>query len=334
MKRIYIILTILLVPSLYLNVLVYKSHIIQNALLREFNAQEFTELTTAYFNNYNTDFPNLSVTALPLKTMIAKYHFLGGDYEKAFELIDQGQKANPYLKYHSTLKAEIYDYLKVRDSFLYYSKDAFYSMPNNPKHFVQYVKALSLDDNIDEMLNAYKLVEDRYNYQFARVILVGLLRVGKKDDSIINFTNELRKKYYENQEVRLAADYIIYGEENIKKSIDFSDKATKYYSQGDLMAAKFAYLEAAKLNPGDYTNFENAGMTMFQLGEVEGSIEYLLESINDKYRPVKGKSEFLLGMAHIKLGENEKGCEFLNKAQKFNFPNAYRFIAENCNSKK
>ena len=334
MKKIHIISLILLVPCIYINFLVYKSHIIQNVLLKEFNTQDYTEQTTAYFNNFNTDFPNLSVTAIPLKSMIARYYFFAGQTEKAFSLIEQGSKANPYLKFHSSLKADIYDNLMVKDSFLYYSKDAFYSMPNNAKHFVQYIKALSLDNNYSEMLNAYKLVSKRDNYQFARAILVGLLKTGKNNDSIRDFARSLRVKYIDNEEVRLAADYLNFGEKNIKKSIEYSDIAKKYYEEGKVMEAKFAYIEASKLNPNDYTNFENAGLAMYQLGEVEPSIDYFKLVIEDKIRAKKGKSELLLGMAYIKIGKQDLGCKYLIKSQQLDFPNAYRFVAENCNSKK
>ena len=64
------------------------------------------------------DYPNLTLTSLPIRGVVSKYYLLGGEYNKALELLNQSENVNPYIMYSESVKTEIYDALKVQDSSL------------------------------------------------------------------------------------------------------------------------------------------------------------------------------------------------------------------------
>lgn len=328
-----LILIFLLAPTIYVNYLVYKSIVIQGDLLVDYNTQQYRESTTASFNTLNLDFPSIGVTTLPIKHLVSKYYFLSGDYQKALKLIEEGNKENPFLKSGSMFKAEIYDHLGVVDSAYYYSKDAFDKMPGTPRHFLFHAKNLVKLDLLDELLTSYDKVKKFKNFQFHSTFIVSLKEIlkEKKIDSLDELVLNIRDRFPDDEKIRVASDHFLYGIENIKKSIEFSELATTYFNQGQFNEAIFNFKKASEYNPSEYVNFENIAYVYIQMKKYSESLPYLYEVIEKKHRNIKGKSEFLLGLSLLNLDSLEKSCAYFNQARKLNFPESYRFITENCN---
>ena len=77
-----------------INLWIYKSHTEQIIMLSEFNQNKFYSKLDEV-DKFNDFFPNISVTALPLKSMKALYFLKAGDYEKAFDLLYGAIDDNP-----------------------------------------------------------------------------------------------------------------------------------------------------------------------------------------------------------------------------------------------
>ena len=234
MKILNFLLILGLVATLFINYNVVLSHNLQNQLLTEFNSNNFTENTTASFGRLELEYPNISVTTLPIKQLVAKYYFLSWDYQKALKLIEDGVKANPYIRLGSSMKAEIYDHLKIKDSFLYYAKDAFEYSPKNSRHFFQYLKALTIEDQDSLMIQAYNKIKNDGNYQYQRTFLAAIMTLENKSDTLITLAKEAIKMFPNNEEIKLLSDNISYGQENILKSIEYSKSAKEFYKKNNL----------------------------------------------------------------------------------------------------
>ena len=318
--------------TLFFNYNVVLSHNFQNQLLTEFNNNNFTENTTASFGRIRMEFPNLTVTALPIKQLAAKYYYLSGEHEKAIKMIDEGSAANPYIKLGSTMKAEIYDNLKIKDSFLHYSRDAFEYSPNNSRHFFQYLKALTINDQDSLMIEAYNKIKNAGNFQYQRTFLASIMTLEKKTDTMLKLAKEAKRMYPNNNDIKLLADYVVYGQENILKSIESSDKAKTFYDEIMLEESLFYYKEAARFNPGDVTNLENIGLIYFQQSKYKKAIPYLKKVIDSSIRknPINGKAELILGDTYLKLKNKDSGCYYLNISKALNNRAAFKLHAENC----
>ena len=332
-KKIFnIALIVFLLPTLYINFLVFSSYKIQKFLLTEFNSGNFQESTTAYFDNFNTDFPNIGVTTIPIDHFLSKYYFLAEDYEKALKLIESGNKANPYLKSGSLLKAEIFDHLGVIDSFNFYSKDAFNKMPRTPRHFVLYSKSMVGQKKPLELISAYKRIQNEKTPDYHYVFITSLGELVKEKDSLKEFIKSIKYKFSNDQLVKLTADYFLYGQKNIEESIINSNRAKELYAASNFTESLSYFQKASKLNPGDYTNFENTAMLMIELQQPQKSINILKNVVDSMIRPKKdyGKSEYLLGYAYLKLNKKDSACYFLSKSTKYNFKGAFKLKAKNC----
>ena len=86
-----IIKSILLVGSLitvYCHYIINVSSEIQYDIYNDMASGSYKEETTARFNVLNLDFPDLSLTTLPMKGVVSRYYYLGAQYSKALDLLN------------------------------------------------------------------------------------------------------------------------------------------------------------------------------------------------------------------------------------------------------
>lgn len=332
MKITSLILLIISSFTIYINYNVNFSYKIQRLLLEDFNSGNYREITTSKFNALNTDIPSISITSIPIKHFISRYHFLAGDYQKALSLIEEGFKDNPYLQLGNVLKAEYYEQLQVQDSMVYYSNLAFENSPRNIRHFLAKMKVVSINDDIEELIKSYELVVNEKNKNFPLVFMSTLLTFEKIPDSVKFYVDQITKKYSNEIDVKTARDIIYYGKENVEKSIENSEKATKLFEEGKINESLTKYLLASKFNPGEYTNFENIGLIYNMKKEYKKAIPFLKKVIDSQIRPIplNGKSELILGESYLNLKIKDSACYYLDLSKNYNNKNAFRLHAANC----
>ena len=152
------LILLLLIPGLTVHIISYNSLRKQGLLLYEFNNARYN-MTRAQLDEISHDFPNLTETAMPIKTMKARYYYLQGNREEAYEMIDQGAKDNPQIYFSENLKAQfLFNEGKV-DSAYVYAKRAFEGLPNNMPHYDMYMKTLVIKKDINEIEKTFNLVQ-------------------------------------------------------------------------------------------------------------------------------------------------------------------------------
>lgn len=332
MKITSLILVLISSITIYINYNVNFSYQIQRLLLEDFNSGNYREITTAKFNALNTDIPSVTITSIPIKHFISRYHFLAGDYQKALSLIDEGFKDNPYLQLGNVLKAEYYEHLQVQDSMVYYANLAFENSPRNIRHFLAKMKVVSIDDDINELVKSYEIVKQDKNKNFPLVFMSTLLTFEKIPDSIKLYVDEITINFSNEIDVKTARDMIYYGKENIEKSIENSTDATQLFEEGKIDESLRKYLLASQFNPEEYTNFENIGLIYNLKKEYKKAIPFLKKVIDSQIRPIppNGKSELILGESYLNLGVKDSACYYLDLSKNYNNKNAFKLHAQNC----
>ena len=132
---------IALVLGISVHIISYISLTKQGQLLYEFNNAKYN-LTRYQLDNISHDFPNLTETAMPIKSMKARYYYLQGNKEEAYQMIDQGAKDNPQIFFSENLKSQFLFQEGKLDSAYVYAKRAFEGLPNNMPHYDMYMKTL------------------------------------------------------------------------------------------------------------------------------------------------------------------------------------------------
>lgn len=334
MKIIKLLLISISIISIYVHYLNKESAELQYILYEDIEKGIYEESSTARFNVANFDFPNLSLTSIPVKSIAAKYYFLGGEFNKALEYLEESDRVNPYLMFSESIRSEIYQYLGVKDSLIFYAEKAFTGIPDNDKHFFILAKAYAQNGRFEEVDSIFKVVEKRKNPRILNIYFSTLLT---NESKISDYAKDVARRANadfpaaEFPEIELTSKYVIFGMERINKAIDKDFAAqTEYRSQNYAEAAKL-YTEALELNPTDYSLFENAGVSYYMNNEYDKSLEYL-NVVIDSMNPGTGKSEFVAASVYIKKNNRPKICQYANLAAALDYPGSYAIISQFCNN--
>lgn len=324
------VMILFMLPSIYIGYNVYRSHIFQKQLLSEFNSQTYTTELTQQFYKVNFDLPNISIFTIPIKQLVARYYFLAEDFDTAFKLIEAGEKANPYYMYGSSLKSEIFDYLGVIDSAYFHAKRAFYKMPNNSRHYLFYLKSLVKKNNIDEVHASYEIIKRFESHdKLPQMLLSTMVSINDTTPKAKEIALDIKKNYHD-ETTKLAADYIVYGYDNVKESLRLSDLGLEAFKNKKYSEAAQLYAEAAKRYPEDYLSLENAGMSYVNIKDYDNAILSLKKSISLNKIP-DGKAYYFLGISYYQKSITDSACIYLRKAANLNFRSSFKALTEYCN---
>ena len=305
------LIALFLIPSLILHVIHYHSLTQQGALLYEFNTGKFN-MSTAQLDEISNDFPNLTETAMPIKSMKARYYYQYGLKDEAYELIRGGMKDNPYIRFSENLLAQFYYNDKQYDSSYHYSKIAFDNIPNNMPHFSLYMQNLKVKKDINAMIAAYDRVLPliRGDTKTARTIFLNNIgqvsNIG--DPYIIQKAEESFKLYPDDEQFFELYRLFTYGQQNIIQAKAFYESATELYGQMKFDEAAVDFVKALDLDSLNLTYALNAGLSFYEAKDYENAIRYLKVTGTSHKQSHKEKSMRYLALSFLELGQQSKAC--------------------------
>ena len=305
------LIALFLIPSLILHVIHYHSLTQQGALLYEFNTGKFN-MSTAQLDEISNDFPNLTETAMPIKSMKARYYYQDGLKDEAYELIRGGMKDNPYIRFSENLLAQFYYNDKQYDSSYHYSKIAFDNIPNNMPHFSLYMQNLKVKKDINAMIAAYDRVLPliRGDTKTARTIFLNNIgqvsNIG--DPYIIQKAEESFKLYPDDEQFFELYRLFTYGQQNIIQAKAFYESATELYGQMKFDEAAVDFVKALDLDSLNLTYALNAGLSFYEAKDYENAIRYLKVTGTSHKQSHKEKSMRYLALSFLELGQQSKAC--------------------------
>ena len=328
---------IFLVSSLYVNYNVYRSFILQKDILYDFNNNKFNQLVFEKFKRLNIDFPNVGVTALPLKELLARYYNVFGEETKALELFNSKQSVNPNWHVNEFFKAELFLKLKVRDSAYYYSKKAFESLPGNIAHYEIYIKVLSKENKLDEIISAYKNARNkRMDHDRLFLLYTYNLSMNKENKAYMDSILKVKRKV-KNDELQQYIDFHKYGREKALEAFENIKKADSFFKTKAYDTAKTYYRKALKMNPDLFAAYENILVASIITNQIDESLvdeANILIDLKQEYQKIDGK-EYFLKASILRLidAENnfQKICDLINKSKDLNYKPAIKFSIEYCN---
>ena len=292
----------------------------QALLLYDFNSNT-RDFKLDDFENLDLNFPNITVTALPIKYLKARYYLEIDSVKTAKKLIYESIKDNPYIYAPEILLAQLYLSENKLDSALYYSKRAFYGITNNNRHRDTYFDVLSeLKDSIslDSAFIKIRKIERGLDHWVDYILTRN--DINKKPDvRLLNLIEEMAVRYPNQNLIRLNG---------IKRMVEIGGSrytnALFISEQGNIEFKKENYLEAVNffesaisLDDQQYLYFENAAITYDNLKDYSKAEEYFNKVIYD-FKTKDGKSEFFKGLMLIK-NNNQLGCKYLEISAKKNY---------------
>ena len=308
-------------PSLFISIKVYESLKNQIFLLSDFNT-----------NNYNTkisqiekmelEIPNVTVTTIPLKSIKARYYLNNNQYDKALKSLEGSSKPNPFLYFTENMKSRIFQAKGNTDSAYYYSKIAFFGLPNNSLHVANFVKlAMAKKDTISIKKAADQLLDNQSQANWQNIITAYIDIVGAENPELMKLTNRAVEIFPKNQNFLLLRKLAHIKPSKIRSGVNLAKEALLHFQNKQYAKAASYYLEAAKEDPMEYSYLENAATCFYQLKEYGNSMLYSSKVINI-LNPGTGKSEYLHGISKIAMGDLQGGCNFISKAIELNYKEA------------
>ena len=321
MKYIFSFLILLTIPVLILSIRVEKSYRQQFNMLGDFNTGYYNfELD---FENFIEDYPNLSVTTLPLSTIKAEYFIRKNKIDDGVRLLKKGMKANPYIGRSEARLAEIYFTARPnKDSAVYYAEKAYNSRPLNSNHFLIYLKSLAVSNEINKldeaMENNFSLLkkvnlEDRY---LPTVMLYYLsatyqyrFKNKNKYDSIAKNGLKLFPKH---EKIQIAANFIIYGKDSVQKALELDQKAVSQFEKKNYEESFNLYSQSVNFWPNHEYSLQKAGITAYLSQNYIKSI-YYLEKLLEIDKPLDGITELYLYKSYKNVNDSLNACKYYNK---------------------
>ena len=315
------LMLLVLIPSFIVHLISYRALTQQGSLLYEFNNAKYN-MTFAQLDEISNDFPNLTETAMPIKTMKARYFYQNGLKDEAYALIRDGMKDNPYIRFNENLLSQFYFNDKQYDSSFHYAKIAFDNIPNNMPHFNLYLQNLVVKRDKVAMIAAYDRILPliRGDTKIARTIFIqSAIQVSNIGDlDIIDILEETYKLYPDDDVFFEFYRILIYGQETISKGKVLYEEASKLYGQKKFDEAAAIFLKALDLDSLDLTYSLNAGLSFYEAKDFEKAIRYLKVSANSHKESLKEKSIRYLALSYYASGQQPKACaQFLRLKEQF-----------------
>tara|TARA_B100001939_G_C16939541_1_gene617713 strand:- start:305 stop:1327 length:1023 start_codon:yes stop_codon:yes gene_type:complete len=329
----YLIL-LLLILTFYGFLRIYNSYGQQLTILPDLNKDNW-DRPMEFIENIEVDFPNLSATALPLKSIQAQYYLYSDSINKGMKLVDEviAEKSNPFIMLPEALKAKYYNTLGVKDSAYYYSRKAFSGLPRNPFHFAELIRSLNSELKRDSIDEYFKQIKYPFNDQVWRIYIAASISDQKDNDfakqTAIEAIQNTQNKSDPNNLLRIAAFMKLYGTDTFEQALEIEKLANEYFKKDMFNDSKPLYEELITLMPMNYIYKENLAVSLFNLKDYTKTVQYF-EEVEDEGHILDKSQIFVLGISLHNIGKVNQGCNRLFDAQKQEFAEATRAINILC----
>ena len=295
-------------------------------MLSDFNMKDFTR--DIDFENFIEDYPNISVTTIPISTIKAEYFLTKNRIDEAIKLLKKGIKANPYIGRSEVRLSEIYFTSRpIKDSAIFYANRAYLARPLNSKHFLIYIKSLVVQNQINELdslikknFNSLKKInqQDRYLPTSMLFYLSSIYQYRfknkKKYDSI---AIEALKTFPDVQDIKLASNFIIYGKDSVQKALELDQKALFHFENKNYEESFNLYSKSVSFWPNHEYSIQRAGIAAYLSQNYTKSIFYL-KKLLEIDNPTDGISELYLYESYKKINDSLNSCKYYNKLLQLN----------------
>ena len=315
------VILLFLIPGIFIHVLSFNSLKKQGPLLYEFNNAKFN-LTRAQLDEISHDFPNLTETAMPIKAMKARYYYLSGNKQEAYEMIDESIKDNPQIFFSENLKAQYLLQDQQIDSAYVFAKRAFEGLPNNMPHYDIYMRTLVIKKDYQGIDAAFNRVQPIAG-DTKTVWLIYIRSLAQTRSLGDAFAMDKAAQAYglfpEDETIFLLYRILTYGQPRIVEAEQIYNQANQAYTALDFSQAAQLFKQAFDLDPLQPNYCLNTGLAFYEAKQFDKAIKYFDLSIALKKNDIVERALRYKGLSLYQNGRGPEACAvFLNL--KNNYP--------------
>ena len=306
---IFSLLILLSILSIVSNYKLYQSYINQHFLLTAVMNGEYT-FSDEYAKRISAGYPSLSATDIPLKSMMGAYWINKDSLELGLEYLRQGNKENPYIGFSDMIFANVYQSLGMKDSFSYYTRRAYKKLPNNPAHYALLARIYVQENKIDSLDLIFKEITSRVpDREVWRLYLSAMVYNKYFLDTIEVYENAKKAKsiFPDNKQLNLTADYVLYGVENVKKSIELNQIAIDTFEVAPNYSIN-AIKQAIEKVPDNTTYYETLIEMQFRINKYQDVID-TYEKLNElKMTNLRANIIEFISISYLNTNDTSRGC--------------------------
>jgi tetratricopeptide (TPR) repeat protein len=282
----------------------------QGQLLYEFNNAQYN-LTRAQLDNISHDFPNLTETAMPIKSMKARYYYLQGNKEEAYKMVEKGAKDNPQIFFSENLKSQFLLQEGKLDSAYVYAKKAFEGLPNNMPHYDMYMKTLVakrdltlLDQTFEKLLSLagnQKVIWTIYIRSLAQTRSLG-------DAFAMDKAASAYKLFPNDENIFSLYRLLTYGQQRMVEAESLGQQASSLYNNKEFEAAASLFQQAFDKDPLQHTYSLNSGLSFYEAKQYDKAIQFFNLALTSKNEETKERALRYKGLSLYAAGSRPEAC--------------------------
>ena len=314
------VILVALISGISVHIISYISLTKQGQLLYEFNNAQYN-LTRAQLDDISHDFPNLTETAMPIKSMKARYYYLQGNKEEAYQMIEEGAKDNPQIFFSENLKAQFLFQEGKIDSAYVYAKKAFEGLPNNMPHYDMYMKTLvakrdltTIDQTFEKMLSLagnQKIIWTIYIRSLAQTRSLG-------DPFAMDKAASAYQLFPQDETIFSLYRMLTYGQQRMVEAENINQQATALYNNKEFEAAATLFQQAFDKDPLQHNYSLNAGLGFYEAKQYEKAIQLFDLALTSKNEGTKERALRFKGLSLYAAARGPEACAvFLRLRNKY-----------------
>lgn len=301
----------------------YKNYLVninQVLILKGIMNSDF-KLDEKTFKRLDLGYPSLTNTAIPFKTILGRYLIQNDSILKGMDYLRKGSLDNPFLGYSDMTFADFYEEIGIKDSFEYYTRRAYSKLPNAPGNFINMTRLYYINNNLDSLSIIFDEISDRVqDEQVYRIYLAAAIENKEAFDSISLRENALKARgfFSKTKEILLLSDYILYGKENIQRSIEISEEAKQTFESDQTKAIELIN-QAISLSPYNINNYEVLMQMHFSRNDHEGVVEVFDKLTELEMLGIDIEIIELIAISLLNTQDVNRGCYLINVLKENNY---------------
>lgn len=314
----------LLIFALIIHYISFDSLTKQGLLLYEFNNASYN-MSISDLNNISHKLPNLTETAMPIKSMKARYYYLNGKKNEAYKLVREGIKDNPSIFFSENLLSLFHFQDGQIDSSYVYAKKAFDGLPNNMPHYDMMMKSCAALKKYDEIDSTFeKMMKFQYTDDNVKLIWTIYIRSlaqtrGVGDPHALNQAVKAYNLFPNDNNLSMYYRLLTYGQKRVESAISYFQKASALYEEKKFEEAAKYFSIAAELDSIEKTYTFNTGLAYFESKNYEEAIRYFdLTLLSKHFDEIKERAMRYKAVSLYNSGRKGNACAvFLKLKNKY-----------------
>lgn len=309
----YLIILLISLFSLFSN---YKKFVMTINEKKIFNsvASSTYDFDSNYVDKLSKLYPNLGSSAIPLKAVLGAYYVTNDSIFKGIDLLKKANLDNPFIGYPDMLLGRVYEVIGKKDSFNYYTNKAYKKLPNNSATYLLLAKKLLNENKLDSLNYFFTDISKRVvDINIWQIYLAAMLSAEDKyeelkiDPAQVKQNAQRAKVFSDDKSVRILADYIIYGRDNLSENYKKYEDAMNIYNDNPEYSIKLMTEVISEV--GDNYDFYQSIIEMyFQANNFEQVINTYSEMRNKEMTKIKGNILEMIAISYIYNNDIQSGC--------------------------